>query len=211
MILAVSVLWLAVSPGAAWLGNATSTGCPMWLCPWQRDTQNTCVSAGQSWHSSSFTHSHGLMSQSVSSSVPAFSFSLLISPEKTFQITESCCFQSPGVDRGVILMPSCEIHIKVWGQEEKPLPQPLAGPYHECLNRDLCYYLRNNPVTPKKSDGVIHPVSFVSLGFPLFFFHMRFAFCILSYLEVNQKAFKNLCCLSSAASVCLAFKLSNFP
>lgn len=95
------------------------------------------------------THSHALVSQSAPFSVPAFCFSLLISPEKTFQITGSCCFQSPGEDRGVILMPSCEIHIKVWGQEEKPLPQPLAGPYHECLSRDLCCYLRNNPVTQK--------------------------------------------------------------
>lgn len=57
MILAFSVLWLAVSPGAAWLGNATSMGCPIWLYLWQRDTWNTCVSAGQSWHSSSSTHS----------------------------------------------------------------------------------------------------------------------------------------------------------
>lgn len=57
MILAFSVLWLAVSPGAAWSGNATSTDWPTWLYLWQRDTWNTCVSAGQSWHGSSFTHS----------------------------------------------------------------------------------------------------------------------------------------------------------
>lgn len=169
MILDFSVLWLAVSPGAAWLGNATGMGCPMWLYLWQRDTWNTCVSAGQSWHSSSFIHSHGLVSQSASSSVPAFSFSLLISPEKTFQITGSCCFQSPGEDRGVMLMPLCEIHIKVWGQEEKPLPQPLAGPYHECLSRDLCCYLRKNPVT-QKIWWCDYPVSFASLGFLIFFF-----------------------------------------
>lgn len=145
--MAFSVLWLAVSPGAAWLGKATRKGCPMWLYPWQRDTWNTCVSAGQSWHSSSFTCSQPwTLSQSASSSEkPAFSFSLLISPEKTLQITGSCCFQSPGEDRGVILMPSCGIHIEVWGQEEKPLPQPLAGLYQECLSRDLCCYLRNNP------------------------------------------------------------------
>lgn len=59
------------------------------------------------------TQSHGLVSQSAPSSMPAFSFSLLISPEKTFQITGSCCFQSPGEDRGGVSMSSCEIHIKV--------------------------------------------------------------------------------------------------
>ena len=91
--------------------------------------------------------------------------------------------------------------------------QPLAGPYHEFLCRDLCCYLRNNPATsPKKSDRVIHPVSFARLGFPDSFFYMRFAVCALFYIKVNQKAFsKSAICLSSAAEPMLCLQVIKIP
>lgn len=80
----------------------------MLQCPWQGDPGKTCVSAGQSWHSSS-SYSRGSVSPSGPFFVPAHSFFLLIGPEKTFRVMGSCCFQSPGEDGAVILMPSCVI------------------------------------------------------------------------------------------------------
>lgn len=64
-----------------------------------------CSACGGGIHPS-LPPSAGFMSQSGPSLVPALAFSLIITPEEFFQLVGSCCFQSPGEDGDVVLMPS---------------------------------------------------------------------------------------------------------
>ena len=66
--------------------------------------EDLCVCAGQSWHSSSFTLSQPWFCEAVWPVLCASPFlSLLISPEKTFQVMESCWTSSVPLEKMQIL------------------------------------------------------------------------------------------------------------